>query len=125
MPAAEITIECSPETVWSYFTEPGNWDKWEDGVLKAAQWREGGELEWSTGVSSPIAAFTPGKMVKIQERWKSTTYTFERDASGKTIVRVQTSPSEEVVYSDGGAAESARLRSCLAKLKKNVESKTK
>ena len=90
-------------------------------ILKAAQWCEGGKLEWASGGSSLIAAFTPGKMVKIKERWKSTTYTFELNASGKTIVRIQSSPSEEVYYSNGGAAESARLRLCLDNLKKHIE----
>jgi len=124
MPDAEITIERSPEIVWSYFTEPGNWEKWEDGVLKAAQWRKGGKLEWEGGGSSSISVFTSGKIVKIDERWKSTAYTFEPDGIGNTIVGIQSTPSEEVDYSDGGAAESSRLISCLDNLKKCIESET-
>lgn len=123
---AEITIERSPEIVWAYFTEPRNWEKWWGGGLKAAQWREGGKLEWALGGSSPIEAITPGRMIQIAGSWMSTTFTFEPKGSGKTVVRMQeSSPKGGASFSDGGASHLAQLSASLKKLKEHIESETK
>lgn len=123
---AEITIERSPEIVWAYFTEPRNWEKWWGGGLKAAQWREGGKLEWALGGSSPIEAITPGRMVQIAGGWMSTTFTFEPKGSGKTVVRMQeSSPKGGASFSDGGASHLAQLNASLKKLKEHIESEAK
>jgi uncharacterized protein YndB with AHSA1/START domain/predicted RNA-binding Zn-ribbon protein involved in translation (DUF1610 family) len=122
---AEITIERSPEIVWTYFTEPRNWEKWRGG-MKAAQWCEGGKLEWALGGSSPIEAIIPGRMVQIAGSWMSTTFTFEPKGSGKTVVRIQeSSPKGGASFSDGGASHLAQLNSSLIKLKEHVESEAK
>jgi uncharacterized protein YndB with AHSA1/START domain len=114
---AEITIERPLEIVWAYFTEPRHWEKWWGGGLKAAQWREGGELEWALGGSSPIEAIIPGRMVQIAGSWMSKTFTFEPKGSGKTMVRIQeSSPRGGASFSDGGASHLAQLNSSLGKL---------
>ena len=123
---AEITIERSPEIVWAYFTEPRNWEKWWGGGLKAAQWREGGKLEWALGGSSPIEAIIPGKMVQIAGSWMSTTFIFEPKGSGKTVLRMQeSSPKGGASFSDGGASHLTQLNASLKKLKEHLESETK
>lgn len=122
---AEIIIERSPKAVWAYFTEPGNWDKWWGGELKTAQWREGGKLEWAKGGSSSIEAITPGRMVQIDSRWFSQTFTFEPKGNGKTIVRIQEGlPKAGASFSDGGASHLAQLNSYLIKLKEHIENET-
>jgi uncharacterized protein YndB with AHSA1/START domain/transcription elongation factor Elf1 len=123
---AEITIKRSPEIVWAYFTEPGNWENWWGGGLKSAQWRKGGKLEWALGGSSPIQAITPGRMVQTSGSWADTTFTFEPNGSGKTMVRIQeSSPKGGASFSDGGAAHLASLNSYLNKLKEHIESEAK
>lgn len=122
----EIAIERTPEIVWGYFTDPQNWAKWWGGGLKAAQWRQGGKIEWALGGSSSIEAIIPNKMVKIAGDWMSTTFTFEPSDSRNTVVKLQESGllPGGATFSDGGTAHLAQLISALAKLKEHVEKDT-
>jgi uncharacterized protein YndB with AHSA1/START domain len=122
---AKITIERSPEVVWAYFTEPSNWEKWWGGGLKAAEWREGGQLEWMSGGPSAIKAIVPGRMVQTVAVWADTTWTFEPSDAGRTTVNWEEgSPKRGASFSDGGAAHVASLKSSLLKLKEQIETAT-
>lgn len=122
---AETTVERTPDVVWAYFTEPSNWEKWWGAGLRAAQWREGGHLEWAGGTKSAILAITPNKMVQIAGSWVDTTWTFEPRGTAKTAVGIREgSPKGGASFSDGGAAHLASLNSYLAKFKEHVERDT-
>jgi uncharacterized protein YndB with AHSA1/START domain len=119
---AEITIERPSQDVWAYFAEPSNWEKWWGGGLEAAEWRAGGQLEWTLGGPSLITAVVPGRMVQIAGAWADTTWTFEPSGAGSTTVSwEESSPRGGASFSDGGAAHLASLKSSLVKLKQQVE----
>jgi predicted RNA-binding Zn-ribbon protein involved in translation (DUF1610 family) len=65
-------------------------------------------------------------MVQTTGSWADTTFTFEPNGSGKTMVRIQeSSPKGGANFSDGGAAHLASLNSYLNKLKEHIESEAK
>lgn len=122
---ANIVVERPREVVWAFFTEPANWERWWGGAVKAAQWREGGEVEWALGGSSPIAAFAPRESVRLEGAWADTTFVFEPEDKGRTAVRIEEgSPKGGASFKDGGAAHLKQLKSYLAKLKDLIESET-
>lgn len=121
---AEVSIERSPQTVWAYFTEPSNWAKWWGGGMKAAQWAEGGQLEWSNGDLSSIETVSPGKEVHLGGTFMATSWVFKQANTGDTLVRISQTTRGGAQFSDGGASQQARLRSCLTKLKEHIESET-
>jgi HEAT repeat protein/uncharacterized protein YndB with AHSA1/START domain len=121
----EITVDRPPEVVWSYFTEPRNWETWWGGGLIAADWRAGGRVEWALGVPEKIEAITPGQMVVISGRWIDAAWTFDPAGSGRTTVRVeQGSPKGGATFTDGGAASRAEHARSLARLKEQIERQT-
>jgi uncharacterized protein YndB with AHSA1/START domain len=125
MMVASIVIERPREVVWAFFTEPAKWESWWGGAVKAAQWREGGEVQWALGGSSPITAFTPGASVLLQGAWMDTTFVFEPEGSGRTAVRIEEGPPKGgASFKDGGAGHLTQLKAALAKLKDLVESQT-
>lgn len=120
-----VTIERSPETVWNYFTDAGNWRTWWDSGAKVAQWREGGRIEWEKGGASQIEAIVPGEMVRLRGAWMSTTFAFERTRKGHTVVSIEESaPRGGAFFRDGGEAHLAELQASLVKLKQAVERDT-
>lgn len=125
MMVANIVIERPREVVWAFFTEPAKWESWWGGAVKAAEWREGGQVEWALGGSSPITAFTPGASVLLQGAWMDTTFIFEPEGTGRTAVRIEEGPPKGgASFKDGGANHLEQLKSALAKLKDLVESGT-
>lgn len=125
MMIANVVIERSREAVWAFFTEPANWESWWGGAVKAAQWREGGEVEWASGGSSPITSFAPGESVRLEGAWMDTTFVFESEDKGRTAVRIEEGPPKGgASFKDGGAAHLKQLNSSLAKLKDLLESET-
>lgn len=122
---AEIAIERPPETVWTYFTEPGHWGEWWGGGLASADWVAGGRLIWALGGGSSIAAITPGKSVVMSGSWFDTTWTFEADGPSRTkVVTEESAPKGGASFSDGGAAHLAEQQRSLARLKACVERDT-
>jgi hypothetical protein len=65
-----VVVERPRQVVWAFFTEPANWERWWGGAVKAAQWREGGEVEWASGGSSHIAALVPCESVRLEGRYE-------------------------------------------------------
>ncbi|HEY5431901.1 MAG TPA: DUF2510 domain-containing protein [Coriobacteriia bacterium] len=125
MMVANVVIDRPREVVWAFFTEPANWERWWGGAVKAAQWREGGDVEWALGGSSPITAFTPCESVRLEGAWMDSTFVFESEGTGRTAVRIDEGPPKGgASFKDGGAAHLEQLKSALAKLKDLVESET-
>lgn len=127
MMEAEIVIDRSPQTVWEYFTEPSHWEKWWGGAVKSAEWRDGGEVEWALGGSSPVRAIIPSKMLEMAGSFGMTiVFTFRPALGGKTLVRIRENwPSGGAQFTDGGASRLAKLHSNLGALKKCVEKDTR
>ena len=108
MMIANVVIERPREVVWAFFTEPANWERWWGGAVEAAEWREGGEVQWALGGSSPITVFTPCESVRLEGAWMDTTFVFESEGTGRTAVRIEEgSPKGGASFKDGGAAPRA------------------
>jgi len=127
MIAVSIEIDRSANVVWTYFTTPNKWCKWNGGDLKAVtpRWQDGGKLVWSSGNASPITSFVPGKSVCISGSWMDDTYLFEPKGSKRTLVKiVQSDPKGGARFNDGGAANKAQLVKALHQLKECIQSET-
>jgi uncharacterized protein YndB with AHSA1/START domain len=120
-----VVVERPRELVWAFFTEPANWERWWGGAVKAAQWREGGEVEWASGGSSRIAALAPCESVRLEGTFVDTTFVFEPEDNGRTAVRIMEGiPKGGAYFKDGGSAHHEQLKTYLAQLKDLIEGET-
>jgi len=127
--SVEVQIDRSPEAIWSYFQEPQHWEKWGGAKLKAADWKQGGELLWEAGGRYLISSISPKESVcfgaQYSSGWsESITFTFNPVQNGKaSIVRVDKNYAG-VDFSDGGASRRQSSKDDLLRLKSLIEVKS-
>jgi uncharacterized protein YndB with AHSA1/START domain len=122
-----IEINRPINVVWDYYTEPVNWVKWWGGGLKEVTpgWQKGAKLIWSLGGSSPIAEIIPQEMLRTSGGFMDHTFTFRASGDSATIVEIiESDPKGGASFSDGGAAQKAKMESQLQKLKSFIENET-
>lgn len=121
--SAKITINRPSSVVWEFFTKPENWQLWWGGELKAVNpgWQDEATLVWGNGDKSTIWRLVSQKMLETDTMFMRTTWTFSNLGDGQTLVEIIFVPKGGANYTDGGVAESVKLNSALAKLKKCIE----
>jgi uncharacterized protein YndB with AHSA1/START domain len=122
-----VKIDRSVDTVWEYFTTPGNWTKWYGTGVKKVDpgWQKGAKLIWSSRGHSAIKSIDPGQEICISGAWMDTTYRFKtKGNTGTTVEIVESAPRGGASFSDGGAAHKTELKKTLQKLKECIENET-
>lgn len=122
-----IKINRPVDAVWAYITTIGNWNKWYGGGVKAVVpgWEVGAKIFWELGGSSPITELIPNEKITISGSWMDTMYKFVSEGNTVTIIEViESKPKGGAAFSDGGAAQKAKLEKTLKKLKELVEDET-
>lgn len=127
MITVSTSIERPVSDVWTYLTQPVNWQKWWGGGMQSVtpDWVTGASANWVTGGSSTLLAVEKGKSFTLQGSWMDTTFILTPQGPDSTLlVMVEGEPKGGASYSDGGAAQRQRYEESMAMLKREIESGT-
>lgn len=84
----KITIDCSVDTVWTYFVNPNNWRNWYlKGIrdVQGGEWAEGALVIFVDGTGSRIIDFKANKILQLETIGGSNeTWHFTNIGNGKT-----------------------------------------
>ena len=119
---AEIVIDKPLDTVWDFYIDQKNWEKWWlKGINKVLPgWEEDAIVQWADKSECSVWSITPKKIVQLNSQWMRTTFKFST-VGEKSMLQVKMNARWEKGFKDRGVIERAELTGALSNLKKRIE----